>query len=119
MIKQLPEETQAALATLAQSVGGDGSFHIAPVYICDNPDCLNKDAEVFPYHVKDKDGRLWNDLCNACFDTLGCAYPDNLEVFYYDEYEPDCCPFCGKDYEDFSDLGCGHCDRRHPGFIGG
>jgi hypothetical protein len=29
------------------------------------------------------------------------------------EDEP-CCPFCGKAYEDFSDMGCGHCDRRSP-----
>lgn len=24
------------------------------------------------------------------------------------------CPHCGKEYEDFSDMGCGHCDRRSP-----
>ncbi len=30
------------------------------------------------------------------------------------DYEPEVCPHCGKEYEDFSDLGCGHCDRRHP-----
>lgn len=28
--------------------------------------------------------------------------------------EPPCCPHCGKDIYDFSDLGCGHCDRRSP-----
>jgi len=26
------------------------------------------------------------------------------------------CPNCGKAYEDFSDLGCGRCDRRHPDY---
>ena len=30
------------------------------------------------------------------------------------EPEPECCPYCGKPYEDFSDLGCGRCDRRSP-----
>ena len=51
------------------------------------------------------------------------------EVYYCDEcdrkwlsishynVDPDpstFCSHCGKDYEDFSDLGCEHCDRRHP-----
>lgn len=26
--------------------------------------------------------------------------------------EEDYCPFCGKEYEDWSDAGCGHCDAR-------
>lgn len=30
--------------------------------------------------------------------------------------EPDTCPHCGKEYEDFSDLGCERCDQRHPGY---
>lgn len=33
----------------------------------------------------------------------------------WDDPEPDdddYCPFCGKEYEDWSDLGCSHCDRR-------
>ena len=33
-----------------------------------------------------------------------------------EEGEPECCPHCGKPLEDFSDLGCEYCDRRHPGF---
>jgi hypothetical protein len=28
----------------------------------------------------------------------------------------DFCSHCGKEFTDFSDLGCGHCDRRHPEF---
>jgi hypothetical protein len=28
----------------------------------------------------------------------------------------DYCPHCGKEFEDFSDMGCERCDRRHPGF---
>jgi len=31
-----------------------------------------------------------------------------------EDYEPEVCPHCGKEYEDFSDIGCGHCDRRSP-----
>ena len=26
------------------------------------------------------------------------------------------CGHCGKELDDFSDLGCEHCDRRHPDF---
>lgn len=29
-----------------------------------------------------------------------------------EQSEDDFCPFCGKEYEDFSDYGCPHCDRR-------
>lgn len=38
--------------------------------------------------------------------------PDDIGVDEEDQRE--CCSFCGKPYEDFSDLGCGHCDRRSP-----
>lgn len=30
------------------------------------------------------------------------------------DYEPECCQHCGKEFEDFSYIGCGRCDRRHP-----
>lgn len=33
----------------------------------------------------------------------------------WDDPEPDdddYCPFCGKEYEEFSDYGCSFCDRR-------
>lgn len=39
-----------------------------------------------------------------------------------DDYPPDhdsdirYCPMCGKEYEDFSDLGCEYCDVRYPGY---
>jgi hypothetical protein len=26
----------------------------------------------------------------------------------------ECCRHCGKEFEDFSDMGCGYCDSRHP-----
>lgn len=32
----------------------------------------------------------------------------------YEPDESDFCPHCGKEYEDFSDMGCGYCDRRSP-----
>jgi hypothetical protein len=28
--------------------------------------------------------------------------------------DPEACHYCGKEFEDFSDLGCEHCDARHP-----
>ena len=28
----------------------------------------------------------------------------------------DRCDHCGKPFDEFGDLGCGHCDRRHPEF---
>ena len=36
--------------------------------------------------------------------------------FLDDEEEIECCPNCGKEYEDFSDMGCEKCDRRHPDY---
>ena len=33
-----------------------------------------------------------------------------------DEEELATCPHCGKAYEEFGDLGCEYCDRRHPGY---
>lgn len=48
------------------------SFHILMPTICD---CY-KDAEkeAFPYHVEDAVGVFWNDLCNDCYEELGCQY---------------------------------------------
>lgn len=44
--------------------------------------------------------------CDACEDFVDYLLEDD---------EPDeCCPYCGKAYEDFSDMGCGYCDRRSP-----
>ena len=54
------------------------------------------------------------DLCEIC-----SAYPCLCEISDADyEYgEPECCGSCGKPFEEFSDLGCGKCDVRHPEFI--
>lgn len=32
------------------------------------------------------------------------------------EDDEPCCQYCGKPFEDFSDLGCERCDRRHPDY---
>jgi hypothetical protein len=28
----------------------------------------------------------------------------------------ECCSYCGKPFQEFGDLGCEYCDRRHPAF---
>lgn len=43
--------------------------------------------------------------CDAC-ERVASAAAD-IDTTEY-------CPHCGKALEDFSDLGCGHCDRRSP-----
>lgn len=48
-------------------------------------------------------------ICDAMIPYGGEPWMD------YDS-EPDCCRHCGKELEDFSDLGCEHCDARHPLF---
>ena len=62
---------------------------------------------------------------------LSAGLPDGesqlKEPYYCDECEwiaelaadidtPVYCWHCGKDVEDFSDLGCEYCDRRHPDY---
>ena len=43
--------------------------------------------------------------CDACERTA-----ENAADIDTTEY----CEHCGKDIEDWSDLGCEYCDRRHP-----
>lgn len=84
MYKPIDPETRAALIAMAHAAvlmhGADqdtsGPVHITGVRICDS--CQNADVEAFPYHVQDRDGRWWQDLCNNCFDLLGCVV-DNEE----------------------------------------
>lgn len=52
--------------------------------------------------------------CRCKFGELGVAETEPYDPVEY--YQPDTCPYCGKELEDFSDLGCEHCDRRHPYF---
>lgn len=47
-----------------------------------------------------------------------CGMYPNVCTCYDDipDYEPEYCSHCGKELEEFSDLGCEYCDSRHPGF---
>ena len=67
MIKDPPQELLKAFAQM-------GAIHITPIYVCDH--CQDEDKEAFPYGVIDKKGNHWNDLCNDCFDELGCSYDE-------------------------------------------
>lgn len=58
------------------------------------------------------------DWCAECGcpvgvgDCGGCIAVSCCEAF--DPPPPEAyCPHCGKEYEDWSDLGCGRCDSRH------
>ena len=52
--------------------------------------------------------------CSYC----GYSNPDDSFIpddwYEEDDRDPDTCPHCGKEYEDFSDMGCEYCDTRHP-----
>ena len=49
-------------------------------------------------------------------ENADSSYPP--EYYMDDDRESETCSHCGKPYEDFSDLGCEYCDRRHPEFFG-
>ena len=49
--------------------------------------------------------------CDACEKIAQAAVEASLGDDFDDEIER--CPHCGKDLEDFSDLGCEYCDRRY------
>lgn len=68
----LTPEIITALCSLVEKYGTE--IRISQPYICDH--CKDADKEAFPYHVKDRDGLFWNDLCNDCFDDLGCRCED-------------------------------------------
>ena len=102
MHKEIPPEVIKAIAEIAQG----SPFTITPVRVCDH--CKDEEKEAFPYCVNDKDGVYWDHFCNDCFDSLGCQYD------FDPGFPPQFCDHCGKDFEDFSDLGCEYCDARHP-----
>lgn len=104
---EISKEVVEAFAAIA-----DGKpFHITGVRICDH--CKDKNKEAFPYCVNDSHGAYWEHLCNDCFELLGCSYEDR---YLYPGFPPQICEHCGKELEDFSDLGCEYCDVRHPHF---
>lgn len=69
-IKKLSPQTVDFLALVADTLGSQ-PLHITPAYVCDH--CQNESKKAFPYGVYSKDGRFWGDLCNDCFDLLGCS----------------------------------------------
>lgn len=62
-----------------------------------------------------------DDWCNECNAPIGMGSCDGCCAVAccdsFDEADIETtCDHCGKDIYDFSDLGCGYCDARHPGF---
>lgn len=68
-----------------------------------------------------------NELA-ACCATPGCEAPAVFDGLcmrcdaanpFVDGPDPETCKYCGKELEDFSDLGCEYCDRRVDGYYYG
>lgn len=79
MMQEIPTVVIQAFAHLAQEMSGPPpqnitGFHITGVRICDH--CKDPDKEAFPYGAIDASGQEWADLCNDCFDQLGCTFAD-------------------------------------------
>lgn len=79
MMQEIPTTVIQAFAQLASDLSGETpanvkGFHVTGVRICDH--CKDPSVEAFPYCVTDPAGRYWGDLCNECFDLLGCTYED-------------------------------------------
>lgn len=57
----------------------------------------------------------WMEYCSreCCDAELECCEAYSAAVGQQEEPR---CEHCGKAFEDCSDLGCGHCDARHPEF---
>ena len=60
--------------------------------------------------------------CDTCGTPIGCgdcggciAYSSVVAQSDPDDGQ-ERCQECGKDYEDFSDIGCWRCDQRSPDF---
>lgn len=49
-----------------------GSVSLSTPRVCDH--CRNPDKEAFPYGAIDRGGTRWEDLCNECYDLLGCDH---------------------------------------------
>ncbi|MFN8493159.1 MAG: hypothetical protein U0350_36485 [Caldilineaceae bacterium] len=77
MKTELTPEMFDAIAKAAQVLtdGQATQLYVNQQRICDH--CKSANREAFPYHVYDSNGEFWEDLCNQCFDELGCAYPDD------------------------------------------
>lgn len=83
MQKQPTTELIAILAKMAQDATDKGeltedgrfntemSLEMLMPTVCDC--CKDDSKEAFPYCVEDAQGNYWDDLCNECFDALGCV----------------------------------------------
>lgn len=50
---------------------------------------------------------------HCCGEGCDCiCQVEEPDFDWIDDYEPEACPSCGKEYEDFSDYGCATCDTR-------
>jgi len=110
MLKEVTQEDMSKIKEILTSMNGGKSVdmktvNINKIRVCDN--CMDETKEAFPYYVNDRDQKFWEHLCNECFDSLGCVY------IYEADFPPQCCEHCGKDIDDFSDLGCEFCDSRY------
>lgn len=76
MRKKLSKELLEFLQKVSEEQ--KASFHILFPVVCDC--CKDGEKEAFPYHVEDALGIFWNDLCNDCFEDLGCQYEEDLEA---------------------------------------
>jgi hypothetical protein len=81
------------------------------------------EAESIEGHDAMTDGPLdrdpdWRDECHCPAGIGDCDGCNALASCLADDpdHGPDRCRHCGKELEDFSDLGCELCDARHPGF---
>lgn len=70
MKQEIPQEAQetflSAMSTLA------GAVSISTPRVCDH--CRNPDEEAFPFGAIDRCGMRWDDLCNGCYESLGCDH---------------------------------------------
>ena len=74
MRKKPSPDTVALFTSMAEVMGWPSDrWHINMPIICDH--CLNEEREAFPVQAADRSGRVWGDLCNVCFDELGCVVP--------------------------------------------
>src|SRR6266850_5193183 len=64
-------------------------------------------------HIDEETGKYKAEF-QATADEANKAEADAWAAEMQGDYEPATCKHCGKELEDFSDIGCGYCDQRHP-----
>lgn len=75
MKSNLSPEVAKTLVSVAEAIVGQPvrSIHVIRPRICDH--CQDEDVEAHPFFAMDRQGKFWADLCNGCFDKLGCICP--------------------------------------------